>query len=152
MLDHLVGPEPQELEDRVVRLQDLSPEIADEDGVGGVGDDDVGGEAAANATAKRRISSQAARNHGRERIHPDTSRARLRWSSRRGACVAASFALGRQVAATGTRARRRATPRDGKPYPEQESSSPGAYRAPSRRPCATSPESGCVRPPVIALF
>ena len=42
MLDHLVGTESQEREDRVVRLEDLPSEVADEDRIGSVLDEALG--------------------------------------------------------------------------------------------------------------
>src|SRR5213078_1881785 len=41
LLEHLVLAKPEQLRNRIVGLQDLAFEVRDEDGVGGVGDDDV---------------------------------------------------------------------------------------------------------------
>src|SRR5439155_944090 len=41
LLEHLVLAKPEQLRNRVVGLQDFAFEVRDEDGVGGVGDDDV---------------------------------------------------------------------------------------------------------------
>jgi hypothetical protein len=41
LLEHLVLAKPEQLRNRVVSLQDFAFEVGDEDGVGGVGDDNV---------------------------------------------------------------------------------------------------------------
>src|SRR6266852_5235358 len=42
LLEHLILAKPEQLGNRIVRLQDLAFEVGDEHGVRGVGDDDVG--------------------------------------------------------------------------------------------------------------
>jgi len=73
LFQDLVAAKAEQLRDRRVRFQDLAAEIADEDRVGSVCDDDIGRERAAHVVIDRRISADAAKNHGREGIHATRS-------------------------------------------------------------------------------
>src|SRR5439155_1621453 len=69
LFEDFVTAKAEQLRDRRVRFQDLAAEIADEDRVRSVCDDDIRRESAAHVIVEGRISAQATKTHGRKLIH-----------------------------------------------------------------------------------